>query len=105
MTKHGLLACKTLFNSLELKDRQQRPFGTTVKFCTWYIGAKSSHPSEIDMQAATRAKLKAKAWCTNIQQIPLASVQALDLPVDYLGNQITLCKVFCGDTIEGLFGL
>ena len=96
MTKHSLLACKKLFNSPKLKDLQQRPFGTTAKFCTCYANAKSPHPSEKEMKVATRAKLKAKAWSTHIQRVSLALVQALDLPVDYLGNQITLRQVLVG---------
>ena len=82
-----------IFNAVHLKDLGNRPAGISAKFFPWYADRHSHNPTKVQRTDASMARRKQKSWAKKVVCITLDAVHDLHLPIDYLGNQITLHQV------------
>ena len=88
--KPTIKACKKIFNAIHAKDLGNCPGGISTKFFPWYADRDSPNPTKLQRTFASMARHKQKSWAKKVVRITLDAVHDLHLPIDHLGNQITL---------------
>ena len=105
--KPTIKAYKKIFKAIHPKDLGNCPGGISAKFFPWYADRDSPNPTREQRNHALIARHKQKSWAKKVVRITLDAVQNLHLPIEHLGNQITLHQalVCCRTSAMGDFRL
>ena len=106
-TKPTIKACKKIFNATHPKDLGNRPGGISAKLYPWFADRDSLNPTREQRNHESIARYKQKNWAKKVVRITLDAVQNLHLPIEHLGNQVTLRQalIYCRTSAMGEFCL